>query len=522
MEDIQAKKSWKESIELILKPSVMTMLFLGFSAGIPLYLIFSSLSLWLREAGVARADVTFFSWAALGFSFKFIWAPLVDRLPIPFLTKKFGRRRSWLLLSQCSVIASILLMALSDPSSSPSAMVLMAVGAVLLGFSAATQDIVIDAYRIESDLDKDIQAYMAATYIAGYRIGMIVSGAGALFLAEAFGSTKANYSYTAWLWTYVIMAATMGVGIMTTLLSKEPDIPRDRESNYSTKDYTRLFFLFLFGAAGFVLTFFLTKDITTALKADLSKYLNKSLVSFVLETSRLLLGLAVATILTKTIVQSRFINSNLVDETYVNPVKDFFNRYGATAAVLLLSLIGLYRISDIVLGVISTVFYQDLGYSKNEIASVIKVFGVVMTILGGFIGGTLTVRYGVMRVLFLGAVLSAATNLLFMGLATIGYNMPALYVVISADNLAGGLATTAFVAFLSSLTNVSFTAMQYAIFSSLMTLFPKLLGGYSGTIVDNIGYPGFFATTAIMGIPVLYLIWLASKKLEIESPQKKK
>jgi len=183
---------------------------------------------------------------------------------------------------------------------------------------------------------------------------------------------------------------------------------------------------------------------------------------------------------------------------------------------MLLLLVGLYRISDIVLGVISNVFYQDLGFTKPEIASIVKTFGLFMTIAGGFLGGMLSVRYGVMRILFLGAVLSAATNLLFMLLAGMGHNIPMLYLVISADNLSAGLASAAFIAFLSSLTNIRFTAVQYAIFSSLMTLLPKIIGGYSGSMVDSIGYPGFFLMTALMGLPVLVLILVANRHLTIK------
>jgi PAT family beta-lactamase induction signal transducer AmpG len=208
------------------------------------------------------------------------------------------------------------------------------------------------------------------------------------------------------------------------------------------------------------------------------------------------------------------VRGEMVERSYVMPVRDYFARYGLALAWLLLALVGLYRISDIVLGVISNVFYYDLGYSKFEIASVVKTFGVVMTIVGGLIGGLLSMRFGVMRILFLGALLSAATNLLFMILATIGYDITWLYIVISADNLSAGLASAAFIAFLSSLTNISFTATQYAIFSSLMTLLPKLLGGYSGTMVDAIGYSNFFLLTALMGIPVLLLIIAAARQSE--------
>ena len=196
-------------------------------------------------------------------------------------------------------------------------------------------------------------------------------------------------------------------------------------------------------------------------------------------------------------------------------IKDFFSRYNFKLALLLLALIGLYRISDIVLGVIANVFYQDLQYSKTEIATIVKTFGLIMTLVGGFLGGILSLRYGVMRILFVGAVLTVATNLLFVLLAQVGYSTSLLYVVISADNLTAGLASAAFIAFLSSLTNIQFTAVQYAIFSSLMTLLPKILGGYSGAMVDSLGYENFFIIASIMGLPVLVLVWLANKHLTL-------
>jgi PAT family beta-lactamase induction signal transducer AmpG len=215
------------------------------------------------------------------------------------------------------------------------------------------------------------------------------------------------------------------------------------------------------------------------------------------------------------LVKSGLVEYRLVEQTYLIPVRDFFDRYGWSLAWILLALIGSYRISDIVLGVISAVFYQDLGYSKSEIATVVKTFGLLMTLAGGFLGGMLAYRYGVMRILLLGAILSAATNLLFMLLASIGYDMTWLYIVISADNLSAGIASAAFVAFLSSLTNISFTAMQYAIFSSLMTLLPKVLGGFSGSMVDAMGYSNFFMLTALLGLPVLVLIMVAARRFQI-------
>ena len=227
----------------------LIMLFLGFSAGIPILLIFSSLSLWLREAGLDRSVVTLFSWAALGYSFKFVWAPLVDAMPVPWLGKILGRRRSWLLIAQLMVILAIAGMALVNPVT-PEALTLMAAAAVLLGFSSATQDIVIDAYRIEL-APADLQSVLAATYNAGYRIGMIVAGAGALYLAQIFGSTAESYSYDAWKLTYLIMAGVMGIGVLTTLIIREP-VTGVIEPKPVTA-YARLVLLFLISVAAFVI-----------------------------------------------------------------------------------------------------------------------------------------------------------------------------------------------------------------------------------------------------------------------------
>lgn len=495
------------------------MLFLGFSAGLPLLLIFSSLSLWLREAGIERATVTFFSWAALGYSFKFVWAPLVDRLPVPFLSARLGRRRAWLLLAQVAVTFAIVWMALTDPAVGEQSLTVMALAAIVLGFSSATQDIVIDAYRIES-ADVEMQALMSATYIAGYRVGMVFAGAGALLLASFFGSTLESYSYTAWMCTYLIMALAMSTGIITTLVIREPDVSKSTEVRYRSSDYLGLILVFFVGISSFVTSFFVSVDPAVEWKTALVQWVgNVYLAGFLVEAVRLFAAILIAFVAVKFIMMLNFVNRSMVEETYKEPVRDFFRRYGYSMAWLLLALIGLYRISDIVLGVISNVFYQDIGFSKNEIASVVKTFGLLMTIAGGFLGGVLAVRFGVMRILLLGAVLSAATNLLFIVLAHMGHNMVMLYTVISADNLSAGLASAAFVAFLSSLTNVSFTAVQYAIFSSLMTLLPKLLGGYSGTLVDSIGYPLFFSMTALIGLPVLLLILLAGRSFELGTRQ---
>jgi len=492
------------------------MLFLGFSAGVPILLIFSSLSLWLGEAGVKKSAVTFFSWAALGYSFKFVWAPLVDKLPLPLLTRWLGRRRAWLLLSQFAVIGAILWMAATDPALNQHSLTMMAFAAVLLGFSSATQDIVIDAYRIES-AGTELQALMSSTYIAGYRIGMIVAGAGALYLASYFGSEKEAYNYTAWMYTYAVMAAVMLVGVLTTLMIPEPENYRANNSQHSTSDYLRFLLLFLLAVLAFIATFVSSADVVASGKEALTAmFSNKNLAGLVVETLRLSAGLLVAWLVATALMKFGTVDQDMVHDAYIDPVRDFFRRYGTGLALLLLALVGFYRVSDIVLGVMANVFYQDIGFTKIQIASVAKVFGLLMTIAGGFLGGLLAVRYGVMRILFLGAVLSALTNLLFIVLAETGNSMAMLYVVIGADNLSAGLASAAFIAFLSSLTNISFTAVQYAIFSSLMTLFPKVLGGYSGTIVESMGYTSFFTMTALLTLPVLLLIYFASKNFKGE------
>jgi len=514
------QQSWRQSLRAFAHPRVITMLFLGFSAGIPLLLIFSSLSLWLREAGVERAAVTFFSWAALGYSFKFVWAPLVDKLPLPFLTQILGRRRGWMLLAQCSIIVAIASMALIDPASGQASLTLMAIAAVLLGFSSATQDIVIDAYRIES-AERSLQAMMSSTYIAGYRIAMLVAGAGALFLASAFGSVKGAYSYQAWQGAYFIIASAMLVGVITTLVIPEPNTNRTSMASYSPKEYARFLFMFVAAATAFILTFYYSAELSDHITKEFTDVVgSKQLAGFVVETARLITGVVVAWLVATLIIRAGVVSRSMMQETYIAPVKDFFGRYGKKSAILLLVLIGVYRISDIVLGVIANVFYQDMGFTKVEIASVVQTFGLFMTIAGGFLGGILSVQYGVIRILFVGALLSAATNLLFMVLASIGHDLSMLYLVISVDNLSAGLASAAFVAFLSSLTNIQFTAMQYAIFSSLMTLFPKILGGYSGTIVDSIGYSSFFIMTALLGIPVLFLVWRAGGFVETQQSAK--
>jgi PAT family beta-lactamase induction signal transducer AmpG len=429
-------------LKVFTQPRVVRMLLLGFSAGLPLLLVFGTLSFWLRESGVDLSTIGFFSLVGLVYGFKWTWSPLVDQLPIPFLTRKMGKRRSWLLASQLVVAIGLCGMALSDPAHG---LQKIAALALLTAFASATQDIALDAFRIESAAVEE-QGAMAAAYQAGYRGAMLMASAGALLIAAAFDVNEATYEQTPWAATYFIMAALMGVGIITVLLSSEP-IPTSASGNSSRQK----------------------GSIPAGATARLGRWL---LVAFVL------------------------------------PFVDFIKRYRYDA-LLLLALIGSYRISDVVMGVMANPFYHDMGFSKDEIATISKVYGVIMTLVGAGLGGVLSLRIGVVRTLFLGALLSAATNLLFAWLAKRGDDLSGLVLTISADNLSAGIATAAFIAYLSGLTNIRYSATQYALFSSAMLLFPKFIAGGSGVFVERYGYEMFFTSTALLGVPVLVLIFLA-------------
>jgi PAT family beta-lactamase induction signal transducer AmpG len=294
---------------------------------------------------------------------------------------------------------------------------------------------------------------------------------------------------------------------VTTLIINEPKSER-KETEFSTTDYARFFLLFLSIVVAFILTFIATADLVKMTKEILTDtFDNKHLSGFIVGSIRMVIALVGAYVAAMILIKLNIVNGSMVNSTYIDPAKDFFDRYGMRVAMLLLAVIGLYRISDIVLGVLANIFYQDIGFTKVEIATVSKTYGLFMTIAGGFVGGVLANRIGVFKVLFLGAFLSALTNLLFVVLANVGHDITWLYVTITMDNLSAGLAGAAFIAFLSSLTNIQFTAVQYAVFSSLMTLLPKIFGGYSGTIVMQFGYSEFFVITTLIGVPVLWLVY---------------
>ncbi len=433
--------SWRQAFFVYARTCVLSMIFLGFSAGLPFLLVFSTLSAWLRDEGVALSVIGYFSWVGVTYSVKVFWAPVVDRLPLPLLTACLGKRRGWMLLAQVGIALGLLGLGTADANQQLQQIALLAVA---VAFCSATQDIVVDAFRIEAAV-AEYQGAMAAAYVFGYRVALLVAGAGAFYIAD----------FSDWQTAYYVMAAVMLIGIVTTLLISEPEHEIDEA----------------------------TEEVEEAVETALGVAQSRSL------PARLLVWFS---------------------DAVVSPFVEFFTRNGKTG-FLILALIAVYKLSDITMGVMANPFYLDLGFSKKEIADVSKIFGFFMTIFGASLGGVLVMRFGIMRPLLLGAVMVAATNLLFALLAVSEPDLILLAGVISADNLSGGIATSVFIAYLSSLTNSSYTATQYAFFSSLMTLPAKLLGGFSGHAVEEFGYEVFFVYAAAIGLPAIMMVMVLIK-----------
>jgi PAT family beta-lactamase induction signal transducer AmpG len=440
----RTRRDWRAALAIYARPRVIGMGFLGFSSGLPFLLVFSTLSAWLTVAGVSRTTIGFFSWIGLTYSIKFFWAPVIDRLPLPLLARQLGRRRSWILLAQIGLMAGLLCMASTNPAHHLGA---IAGFALLVAFASATQDVTIDAWRIEA-VAVDLQGAMAATYQAGYRIAMLVAGAGTFYIAAA----------ASWSAGYYVMAALVLIGMIAVLALGEPEASARPDT--AIREQWAIDWL--------------------TRRAHQPGWLQA-------------------------------VNGWLIGAV-VCPFWDFFARYGRQAAVILL-VVALFRVSEITLGVMANPFYLDAGYTPEQIASISKIFGLLMTLTGAGLGGVLVVRFGVMSPLLAGAVLGALASLVFAWLATVQQPaMADLALTVSAENLAGGLAGSAFIAYLSSLTNTAYTATQFALFSSLMTLPGKFLGGFSGWLVDQAGYAWFFVATAIAGLPVIaLLIWLFAR-----------
>ncbi|TQV79885.1 AmpG family muropeptide MFS transporter [Denitrobaculum tricleocarpae] len=429
--------SWVAALSVYRHPRVLGMLFLGFSAGLPFLLLFSTLSFWMSEAGVSVTTIGLFSWVGITFSIKVFWAPVVDRLPVPLFTTLLGKRRGWMLLAQIAIAGGLLGISQSDPLLELEVIVYFA---LLVAFASATQDIAIDAYRIEA-VEQSLQGAMSGTYQVGYRIGLLVAGAGALYIAEL----------ASWPAAYITMAVFVGVGMVTVLIIREPEVSQDQAT-------------LLREAA--LLDPIENLGIRDGLLHRIVAWFSSAVVS---------------------------------------PLVDFFARNGKFALIIL-AFVGLYRLSDITLGVMANPFYNEIGFSKIDIANIAKVYGVIATLVGALLGGILVVRIGLLKSLLIGALMVALTNLVFALLAVVGPDLTMLTVAISADNISGGLAGSVFIAYLSSLTNTAYTATQYALFSSLFTLPGKIVAGGSGYMVEAAGYVNFFFYASALGIPAILLV----------------
>lgn len=410
---------WREAAAVYLTRRQLVIFLMGFSSGLPLLLGFSTLSFWLREADVSLAAIGGILTVGTPYSLKFLWAPLLDHVRLPGFTRLLGLRRGWLLAIQLALMASIIFVGQCDPAES---LGVLAIAALIMAFLSASQDIVVDAYRIEI-LDEHEQGAGAAMTQAGYRVALIASGAGALALAD----------FIAWSLVYAIMAGLIVIGILGTLIGAEPENRRPAPP----------------------------KEPVAWLK-----------------------------------------------HAALDPILDFTKRPGW---LLLFAFVLLYKYGDAVAGAMANPFYYDLGFSGVEIASVTKVFGVVMTMLGIFAGGIMVARLGIVMALFVGGVLQAGTNLTFAWLAMQGHDLSALTIAVGTDSFAGGLGSAAFVAFLSSLCNLAFTATQYALLTSLMAFGRTAMASTSGLLAEALGWPAFFVATTALAVPALLLLWLLSR-----------
>ncbi|MBB5517636.1 AmpG family muropeptide MFS transporter [Amphiplicatus metriothermophilus] len=417
------KRSLREAVALYLRPRALVMLIFGFSAGLPFYLIFQTLSIWLREEGVSRGEIGLFAWAGFAFTFKFLWAPVLDRVPVPILERMIGRRRAWMALAQLSVAATLLAMSFADPGTN---LVYVAVVAVAIAFASATQDIAVDAWRIEAGTDEE-QGVLAAMYQYGYRVGILVASAGALIIADAVN----------WAFAYQAMAGLMMIGFATALFAPKVEARQH-------------------------------------------------------------------------VAPPRLPPMQALKESVIGPFMDFLKRYGG-AAVVILAFIALFRIPDFVMGYMTGPLYVDLGYDKTEIGVIRSGAGMIATMLGVFLGGVLLLRVSFMPALLIGVAAQSATNLLYSWLSLMPAKSLYLAIAVVVDNIAYGMAGTILIAYMSSLTNAAFTATQYALFSSFYALPGKFVGGFSGFMVDAMGYAWFFALTALMGVPAAGLIYFLSR-----------
>ncbi len=415
--------------EILRDPRLALMLALGFSSGLPFLLIFSTQSAWLREAGVSRSAIGLMSYAALAFTFKFVWAPFIDEYDPPLVGRWLGRRRGWMLIAQSGVAAGLAGLAFGEPGKSLGWSIAFA---FLTAFAAASQDVAIDGWRIDA-APIERQGMMSAVYQLGYRLAMLCAGAGALYIAD----------FASWRAAYLSMAGLTLVGILGCLASPRLDKPREHAGKG---------------------------------------------VSFAV--------------------------------SFVEPLRDLLSRYGAVLIAILV-LVAIYRLPDFVSGVMANPLYIDLGFTKSDIATVSKLYGVWIGIAGAFGGGVAVARLGLMPTLIIGGLAASSSHLSLALLASKGGSLPLLTLAVSVESFASGFAGAALIAYMSSLVSPAFAATQYALLSSLYALPGKLIGGLSGVMVDEFGYVKFFLATAAIGIPVVALsltVWRMQAREAGEAP----
>ena len=406
-------KRWRDAIAVYSDRRLLVILLMGFSSGLPLLLTLSTLSYWLSKLGVDRTSIGLFASVGLPYSFKFLWAPFLDQIRPPFL----GRRRGWALVIQVCLAASIIVLGFTDPTINPW---WTAVAAIVVAFFSASQDIVIDAYRIEILPEEEQGAGAAATQI-GYRFGLLAAGAGALALAD----------FVAWHWVFIMLAVLVGVGMIAFLIAPEPDVaPRAKHESFAT----------------------------------------------------------------------------WFADSVVAPLVDFIGRRGW---VVILLFVLCYKVGEAISGTMATPFYVEMGFTGIEIAAVSKVFGIVATLVGTLAGGLVVARFGITRALLLGGVLQALGILLFAVLAMKGHDRLWLTIAIGGDNFVSGLGSAAFVAYLSALCNMAYTATQYALLTSFMAVGRTLLSSGSGWLATELGWVNFFVASTGLAIPgLILLVWL--------------
>jgi PAT family beta-lactamase induction signal transducer AmpG len=426
------RPSFADTLAVYLKPRVLIVLFLGFSSGLPLALSGSTLLVWMTESGVNLGTIGLFALVGTPYTIKFLWAPLIDALDVPLLSRRFGRRRGWLLLSQFLLIAAIVVLGVCDPSVSP---FLVAIGALLVATASATQDIIIDAFRVES-LSESEQAAGMASYVAAYRIGMLVSTAGALFLVSGFESIFGFGRHAAWSAGYMVMAALVVIGIATTLVAAEPEKSANADAAHARENKLQR-----------------------------------------------------------------------VVEAAVGAFSEFLAR---DLAFVVLAFVVLFKFTDALSGAMTAPFVIDLGFSRNEYATIIKGVGLAATLIGGFAGGFLARAFSLPASLWLGGVLQGVANLAFSWQAVLGLNAAWLTFAIVAENFTSAVGTVIFVAYLSALCrNPLHTATQYALLTALAAFGRTYLSSGAGYIAAATGWPWFFAICAVSGVPALFLLaWL--------------